>query len=56
MRFCVIIDQWLIDRQIYKGGSEIIFEGSMTENSKNWWEGLGKELEVDIETFTETSS
>jgi len=25
----------------------------MTEQTKQWWEGLGKELEVDIETFTE---
>jgi len=25
----------------------------MTEQSKQWWEGLGKELEIDIETFDE---
>jgi len=25
----------------------------MTEQSKQWWEGLGKELEIDIETFVE---
>jgi len=25
----------------------------MTEQLKQWWEGLGKELEVDIETFNE---
>jgi len=25
----------------------------MTEQSKQWWEGLGKELEIDIETLDE---
>jgi len=25
----------------------------MTEQSKQWWKGLGKELEIDIETFDE---
>jgi len=28
-------------------------EGSMTEETKQWWEDLGKELEIDIETFVE---
>ena len=28
----------------------------MTEQDKQWWEGLGKELEIDIETFDESSS
>ena len=28
----------------------------MTEQGKQWWEGLGKELEVDIETFDELNS
>ena len=28
----------------------------MTEQGKQWWEGLGKELEIDIETFDESSS
>ena len=28
----------------------------MTEEAKQWWEGLGKELEVDIESFDESSS
>jgi len=23
----------------------------MTNGTKQWWEGLGKELEIDIETF-----
>jgi hypothetical protein len=26
----------------------------LTEQTKQWWEGLGKELETDIETFDET--
>jgi len=25
----------------------------MAEQSKQWWEGLGKELEIDIETLDE---
>jgi len=25
----------------------------MAEQSKQWWVGLGKELEIDIETFVE---
>lgn len=25
--------------------------GSMTEEVKEWWKGLGKELEIDIESF-----
>jgi len=25
----------------------------MTEQIKQWWKGLGKELEIDIETFNE---
>jgi len=25
----------------------------MTDQTKQWWEGLGKELETDIETFDE---
>jgi len=28
----------------------------MTEQIKQWWEGLGKELETDIETFDESIS
>ena len=46
-------DQLLFNRQIYKGRFNVIYEGSMTEQLKQWWEGLGKELEVDIETFDE---
>jgi len=25
----------------------------MLEQTKQWWKGLGKELEIDIETFDE---
>jgi len=25
----------------------------MADQTKEWWEGLGKELEIDIETFDE---
>jgi len=25
----------------------------MTERNKQWWKGLGVELEIDIETFEE---
>jgi len=25
----------------------------MSEQTKQWWKGLGKELEIDIETFDE---
>jgi len=28
----------------------------MTDQTKQWWEGLGKELETDIETFDESIS
>jgi len=28
----------------------------MTEESIEWWKGLGKELEVDIETVTDEDS
>ena len=31
-------------------------EGSMSEQTRQWWEGLGEELEIDIETLGETSS
>jgi hypothetical protein len=27
----------------------------LTEQTKQWWEGLGKELEIDIESFDETN-
>jgi len=28
----------------------------MTDQTKQWWKGLGKELEKDIETFDESIS
>jgi len=28
----------------------------MTEESIEWWKGLGKELQVDIETITDEDS
>ncbi len=28
----------------------------MTEQPKQWWEDLGKELEIDIETFDEVKT
>jgi len=27
----------------------------LVDQTKQWWEGLGKELETDIETFDESS-
>ncbi|AJW70134.1 hypothetical protein [Nitrosopumilus adriaticus] len=42
-----------MNRQIYKGRFKVIYEGSMADQTKEWWEGLGKELEIDIETFDE---
>ncbi len=43
----------MINRQIYKGEFYVKYEGSMVEQTKQWWEGLGIELETDIETFDE---
>ena len=40
----------LLNRQIYKGEFEANY-GKMANEVKQWWEGLGKELEIDIETF-----
>lgn len=37
------------DRSIKEDLNE--FLGSMTEQVKEWWKGLGKELETDIETI-----
>ncbi|AJM93316.1 hypothetical protein NPIRD3C_2106 [Nitrosopumilus piranensis] len=33
-----------------------MYEENMTEQNKQWWEGLGKELEIDIETLDESNS
>ena len=43
----------MINRQIYKGLISGI-DGDMTKESSDWWEGLGKELETDIETFLDS--
>gem|GEM_PF-1631569 len=29
----------------------VVFSGRMTEQSGKWWQGLAKELEVDIESL-----
>ncbi len=44
----------MIDRQIYKGLISGI-EGRMAKEMNDWWEGLGKELETDIETFLDNT-
>jgi hypothetical protein len=33
-----------------------MLQGEMADQTKQWWKGLGKELEIDIETFDETTS
>lgn len=46
-------DQLYINRQIYKGQFQVSNKGKMAEQTKQWWKGLGVELEIDIETFDE---
>jgi hypothetical protein len=46
-------DQQKINRQIYKGQFQVSNEGNMTEQTKQWWEGLGAELQTDIEALDE---
>lgn len=46
-------DQLQINQQIYKGVFQENNEKDMTEQNKQWWKGLGIELETDIETFDE---
>ena len=50
-RICyeVIKHRW-IDRSIKENSTQCM-KGSMTGQTKQWWEGLGDELETDIETF-----
>ena len=38
------------NRQIYKGAFQVNL-GDMTEQTVEWWKGLGEELETDIETL-----
>lgn len=45
----------ITNRHIYKGRYHRIVGEYLSEQTKQWWEGLGKELEVDIETFTDSS-
>ncbi len=40
------------DRSI-KDKFSVKCEGNMAEKTKQWWKGLGKELEIDIEAFIE---
>ena len=47
--------QVLINRQIYKGQFYVNYKGNMADQTKQWWEGLGKELQTDIETLDESS-
>jgi hypothetical protein len=39
------------DRSIKEHFNKV--KGIMTEQAKQWWIGLGKELEIDIETLDE---
>ena len=38
-------------RQIYKGSHNGKTGEYMSDETKEWWKDLGKELEVDIETL-----
>ena len=48
--------QEYVNRQIYKGLFEVIGRGDMANDEKQWWKGLGKELETDIETLHDSQS
>jgi len=43
-----------MNQQIYKG---LIsgYTGSMAKEINDWWEGLGKDLETDIETLLDNA-
>ena len=45
-----IIDK-ISNRQIYKGAFQVNLGEYMTEETIEWWKGLGEELETDIETI-----
>jgi hypothetical protein len=47
-----LFKQLIFNRQIYKGAFADTF-GEMTEQINKWWEGLAKELQIDIETLSE---
>jgi len=57
-RKIIIVDQLLnqdyIDRSIKDW--RVKFSGRMTEESIEWWKGLGEELQVDIETIVDEES
>ncbi len=45
-----------MNRQIYKGQFQVNYKANyVTDQTKQWWEGLGKELETDIETVIESN-
>ena len=44
----------MINQQIYKGQISGI-KRSMTKEINDWWEGLGKDLETDIETYLDST-
>ena len=45
-----------MNRQIYKGQFQVNCKGNyLVDQTKQWWEGLGKELETDIETVIESN-
>jgi hypothetical protein len=48
--------QEYVNRQIYKGLFEVIERGDMTTEEKQWWKGLGEELETDIEALHDSQS
>jgi len=41
------------DRSIKEDLNE--FLGSMADQAKEWWKGLGKELQIDIESVDQNS-
>jgi len=41
------------NRQIYKGAFQVNLGEYMTEETIEWWKGLGEELETDIETLND---
>ena len=49
---CHKIINKITNRQIYKGAFQVNL-GDMTEQTVEWWKGLGEELETDIETLSD---
>ncbi|MGB1769534.1 MAG: hypothetical protein ACPHEV_01575 [Nitrosopumilus sp.] len=46
-----MINNLSTDRSIKEHFNKV--KGNMAEQTKQWWIGLGKELEIDIETLDE---